>query len=136
MPQYYLIDFQDGTREKIEDVKSFYNRYCEIKKNNELKLVYRWCSVDSYHHITPLSSYGLTQLFLRAVEPETGGYVVYQMMHEKEHYKTEGGVTKNLKHAIILSKKEAEHIIRCNHRYAGMKMCSIEERDNGIFNLC
>lgn len=131
---HYLIDYKDGQRESIEDLKTFYNKYMEFKKNKKMNTVARWCAVDWGSHITPLSQYGLDRLFLRATEPQTGGYVVFQEKREQICYKTDGGITKNLKNALVLSKKDAENELRGNRLYIGMKECSVAERDTGLFN--
>lgn len=131
---HYLIDYKDGTREDIEDLETFYNKYMEFKKEKKMHTVDRWCGVDFQHHITPLSQYGLDKLFLWATEPKTGGYVVFQKMHDRNYYKSNGGIIDDLREALILTKEQAEDQIRNNRLYIGMKECSIAERDAGSFN--
>ena len=131
---YYLIDYKGGHRESITELKDFYNKYMEFKRDRKLNTVERWCAVDCCSHITPLSQYGLDTLFLWANEPQTGGYVVFQEMNGQDYYKTDGGITNDLTKALILSKKDAEHELRVNVLYIGMKECSVVERDLGRFN--
>lgn len=130
----YLIDYTNGKREIYKDLKEFYDKYMEIKKNKQMNTVSRWCSVDFNCHISPLSSYGLYYLFLRASEPENG-YVICQYMDDVVYYKVDDScMSKDLKKALILTKEVAEREMRINRLYKKMIKCSIRERDLGKFD--
>ncbi len=130
----YIIDFTDGTREEVDTLENFYKRYKEIQKNGEQNSVDRWCTVNGCHHITSLSSYGLKQLFIWAVEPQTGGYVIYQNVREKPHFLNGKGVNHDLKNALVLNEKEAKRRLLCNKLYIDMIPCTVAEREAGKFN--
>lgn len=130
----YIIDFKDGTRESVDTLENFFNRYNEIHKKGEQDTVDRWCAVDCAHNITHLSSYGLDEIFIWAVEPQTDGFVVYQHMRDKPHFLTYGGIHHDLKHALVLDEREAKRKLLCNNLYIAIIPCTVAERDAGKFN--
>ena len=130
---HYLIVYKNQSRESFKDLTSFYDKYMEIHKNGNQKKVQKWCSVEN-SHIRSLSDCGLDKLFLRATEPNLDGYVVYQILYgKKEYYLSDGGITENLKDALILPKKLAERELYINKLFVGIRKCSITERNNGVF---
>ncbi len=126
----FLIDYNDGTREHIEDHNAMFLKHKELKKENKLDSVKRFCSVDNTNSIKALSIEGLDNVLQKGDEPEMG-YVIFMYGHSgKKQYKTHDfGVTENLEHALILNYDEAQDILKYNTLYKGMLQMTKKQRD-------
>ena len=132
----FLIDYKDGTREHIEDHKGMFLKHKELKKENKLDTVKRFCSVDHTNSIQALSIEGLDNVLQKGDEPEMG-YVIFMYGHSGiKQYKTHDfGVSEKLEHALILDYDKAQDILKYNTLYKGMLQITKEERDSASFKF-
>lgn len=130
----FLIDYNDGTREHVEDESAMFSKHQELTKENRLDSVRRFCSVDHTNSIQALSIEGLDNVLQKGNEPETG-YVVFMYGRSGiKEYKTHNyGVTEKLEHALILNYDNAQDVLKYNTLFKGMKQITKEQRDSGSF---
>lgn len=105
-----IIEYQDKTEESFDTTKEFSDKYFQLDKENKLSLVKIVCKVECSFK-TSLSDTGIRQQLLRGIQPEEGYYIATDTYGEP-HYYCFDGYTKNIKHAVKFSKKNADNQIK------------------------
>lgn len=103
-------------RENFDSYKDFAIRYLNLKENNKLNTVKRFCFIEC-NFIHEMSSLKLADVLKKGFEPDFG--VV--LKNEDSFFTHEGFWTKNIENAFLMTEDEAKSLILSFKQSTGKK---------------